>query len=78
MHRALNKYVMGVWSDNFMAAFFVRFIVIVFVPDVDGIQNKVLCLWIGTTCSVIVSSTYSTNLYDISHRKLSKRAPDFK
>jgi len=44
MHRALNKYVMGVWSDNFMAAFFVRFIVIVFVPDVDGIQNKVLCL----------------------------------
>jgi len=44
MHRALNKYVMGVWSDNFTAAFFVRFTVTVFVPDIVGIQNKLLCL----------------------------------
>jgi len=35
---------MGVWSDNFTAAFFVRFIVTVFLPNVEGIQNKVLCL----------------------------------
>jgi len=30
-----------VWSDNFTGAFFVSFIVTVFVPDVEGIQNKV-------------------------------------
>jgi len=36
----LNKYVMGVWSDNFTAAFFVSFIVTVFVPEIEGIQNK--------------------------------------
>jgi len=41
---ALNKYVMGVWSNNFTAAFFVSFIVAVFVPDIEGIQNKVICL----------------------------------
>jgi len=29
----LNKYVVGLWSDNFTAAFFVTFIVTVFVPD---------------------------------------------
>ena len=29
----LNKYVMGVWSDNFTAAIFVSFLVTVFVPD---------------------------------------------
>ena len=28
------------WSDNFSAAFFVSFIVTVFVPDIEGIQNK--------------------------------------
>jgi len=39
----LNKCVMGVWSDNFTAAFFVSFIMIVFVPDIEGIQNKVIC-----------------------------------
>jgi len=44
MHRALNKSVIGVWSDNFTVAFFVRFIVILFVPDIEGIHNKVLCL----------------------------------
>jgi len=33
---------MWLWSDNFTAAFFVGFIVTVFVPDIDGIQNKVL------------------------------------
>jgi len=40
----LNTYVMGVWSDNFTAAFFVIFIGTVFVPDIEGIQNKVICL----------------------------------
>jgi len=29
----LNKYVMGVWSNNFTAVFFVSFIVTVFVRD---------------------------------------------
>ena len=29
----LHKYVMGLWSHNFTAAFFVSFIVDVFVPD---------------------------------------------
>ena len=29
----LNKYAMGLWSDNFTAAFFASFIVTVFVPD---------------------------------------------
>jgi len=45
LHKAsevLNKYVLGVWSDNFTAAFFVSFIVTVFVPDIEAIQNKVL------------------------------------
>jgi len=37
----LNKYVMGVWSDNFTDA---SFIVTVFVPDIEGIQNIVRCL----------------------------------
>jgi len=36
----LNKHVMGVWSDNFTAAYFVSSIVTVFVPDIEGIQNK--------------------------------------
>jgi len=40
------------WSDNFTAAFFGRFYVTVFVPDIEAIQNKIICLWIGTTCSV--------------------------
>jgi len=40
----LNKYLMRVWSDNFTAAFFVSFVVAVFVPDIEGIQNKVICL----------------------------------
>jgi len=49
-----------VWSDNFTAAFLVRFNVTVFVADIKGIQSKVLCLWIGTTtCSVNVTSTCS-------------------
>jgi len=38
----LNKYVMGEWSDSFTAAFFVSFIVIVFVPNIGRIQNKVM------------------------------------
>jgi len=38
----LSKYAMWVWSDNFTAAFFVSFIVTVFVPDIEEIQNKVL------------------------------------
>ena len=40
----INKYVMGVWSDKFIAALFVSFIVTVFVPDIEGIENKVICL----------------------------------
>ena len=74
----LNKYIMWVWSDNFTGAFFVSFIVTVFVPDVEGIQNKVTRLWIGTTCSVNVTSTCSANLYDISRRKPRRSAPDSK
>jgi len=41
LHRALNKHVMGVWSGDFTAAFFVSFIVTIFVLDTEGIQNKV-------------------------------------
>jgi len=33
---------MGVWSDNFTAAFFVSFIVTVFVPDIEEIEKKVI------------------------------------
>ena len=36
-----NKYVMGVWSGNFTAAFFVSFIMTVFAPDIVGIESKV-------------------------------------
>jgi len=46
---------MGEWSDDFTAAFFVSFIVTVFVPDIEEIQNEVICLRIGTTCSVNVT-----------------------
>ena len=74
----LNKYVMGVWSDSFTAAFFVSFIVIVFVPDIEGIQNKLICLWIGAAYSVNVMSMCSANLYDISRRKPSRMAPNLK
>jgi len=38
----LNKHAMGVWSDNFTAAFFVCFIVTVFVPDIEEIEKKVI------------------------------------
>jgi len=31
--KMLNKWVVGVWSDDFTAAFFVSFIVTVFVPE---------------------------------------------
>jgi len=41
LHRELNKYVTGVLSDNFTAGFFVSFIMTVFVPNIEGIQNKV-------------------------------------
>jgi len=41
LHRALSKYIMGVWSDGFTAALYVSFIVTVFVSDIDGIQKKV-------------------------------------
>jgi len=43
-----------------------------FVPDIEGIENKVICLWTGTTCSVNVTSTCSANLYDMP----SRRAPN--
>jgi len=69
---------MGVWSDNFTAAFIVSFTVTVFVPDIEGIQKKVICVLIGTTCSVNVTRTYSVNLYDISRRKPFKRTPNLK
>jgi len=38
----LNKYILGVWADNYTVAFFINFTVTVFVPDIDGIQNKVI------------------------------------
>jgi len=44
LHRELNKYVMGVLSDNFTAGFFVSFIMTVFLPDIEGILNKVI-IW---------------------------------
>ena len=37
----LNKCILGVWSDNFTAAFFISSIVTVCVPDIEGIENKV-------------------------------------
>jgi len=40
----VSKYVVGVWSENFIAAFFVSFIVAVFVRDIEEIQNKVISL----------------------------------
>ena len=44
LHRELNKYEIGVLSGNFTADFFVRFIMTIFFPDIEGIQNKVLWL----------------------------------
>ena len=66
------------WSDNFTAAFFVGSSAAVFIPDIDGIQNKLICLWTGTTCLVNTASTCSANSYGISHRKPSRMAPNFK
>jgi len=54
LHRELNKYVMGVLSDNFTAGFFVSFIMTVSVHDIERIQNKVIWLCIGTICSRVV------------------------
>ena len=48
------------------------------VPDIEGIQNKVIWLWIGTTYSVSVAITCSADLYDISRCKPSRRAPSLK
>ena len=73
----LNKFVMRVWSNSFTSSCFVSFIVTVFVSDIEGIQNKVICLWIGITSSVNVTSTCSDNLYDISRRKSSRRGLQF-
>jgi len=72
-----NRYIIGVWSDNFTAAFFVSVIVTVFVPHIEETQNKVICLCIRRTCSVNVNvtSTCGANLYDISRRKPSRRPP---
>ena len=75
LHRELNKYEMGVLSGNFTTGFFESFIITVSAPDIEGIQNKVICLWIGTTCSVNVASTCGANLYDIIRRGPSRRAP---
>ena len=66
------------WEGTvFTAAFFIIFIAIVFAPDIEGVQNKVICLWIGTTYSVKVASMFSTNLYDIN-REPFRRAPNLK
>jgi len=75
LHRELSKYVMGVLSDNFTAGIFISLIMTVSVTDIERIQNKVIWLWIGTTCSVNVASTCSPNLYDISRREPFRRAP---
>jgi len=40
----VSKYVMGVWSDKFIAVFFVSFIVTVFARHIEGIQSKVISL----------------------------------
>ena len=48
------------------------------VPDIEGIQNKVICLWIRTTCSVNIASTCSADLYDISRLKPSTGTPNLK
>jgi len=47
LHRELNKYVMGVLSDNFTPVFFVSFIITVFVPDIEGIseESKMFLNW---------------------------------
>jgi len=58
---------LGVWREADTAL----------VPDIEEIQNIVICLWIGTTCSVNAASTCSGNLYDISRRKPSS-GPQFK
>jgi len=60
--------------DNFTAGFLVRFIMTVFVPDIEGFQNKAIWLRIRTTCSVNVTNTCSANLYDISRRNPSRSA----
>jgi len=72
-----TQYVIGVWSSNFTGAFIVSIIVTGFVSDIAGIQNKAICVWIGTTSSVNVTSTCSGNLYDISCNA-SRRAPNLK
>jgi len=38
------KYVIGVWSNNFTAAFFVSLIMTSFVSDIEGIQNRAICV----------------------------------
>jgi len=67
---------MGVLSDNFNAGFFVSFIVTVSVLDIEGTQNKVIWLRIGTTCSVNVTNACSPSFYDISRRESSRRDPN--
>jgi len=37
----VSKYVTGVWSDNFTAAFFVSFVTVC-VRDIEGVQKKVI------------------------------------
>ena len=71
----LTKYVKWLWSDNFIVAFLVSFIVTVFVADMEGIENKVLYLLIGTTYSVNEASTYSADLYDINSRNPPEEPP---
>jgi len=49
--------------------------VTVFVADMEGIENKVLYLLIGTTYSVNEASTYSADLYDINSRNPPEEPP---
>ena len=75
----LNKYVMGMWSGNSPLPFsLVHCDCFCTVPDIEGIQSKAICLWIGTTCSVNVMSTCSDSLYEINRRKPSRRPPNLK
>jgi len=69
---------MRTWEGTlFTAAFSVSFIVTIFVPDIEVVQKKVICLWIGTTCSVNVARTCSADLYDI-YREFSERTSTLK
>jgi len=72
-----QKNVIWVRSDNSTAAFFVGFIVTVFVPDIEGIQNKAMFLNWNNSFSEY-NEHGSANLYDISRPKPYRKAPNLK